>query len=239
MRHLFDSNVVSENHPLFPSPDVLAIRSFGVVHYVLRHADGLYLIDAGFIGAIRAMEQTLEIKGWGALPIRGILLTHGHLDHILNAATIARQHGAWIAGPPADLDRYLGRPACRGLNRVAGWLERMGRSLLRFQPFTPDQWVEDGEEFPFLGGLRAVHLPGHTAGHTGYFCESRRLLFCGDLFASYGPLSHRPPVVFNEDSAVARRSITKALTLDLQGVLPHHCLPASPERHLEWLRAVR
>ena len=239
MRHLCDSNVVSENDSLFPSPDVLAIRSFGVVHYVLRHADGLYLIDAGFIGAIRAMERALEDKGWGSLPIRGILLTHGHLDHVLNAAAIARKHGAWIAGPRADRERYLGRPACRGLNRVAGGLERLGRKMLLFEPFTPDRWVEDGDEFPILGELRAVHLPGHTAGHTGYFCESRRLLFCGDLFASYGRLSHRPPGFFNEDSAMARASIGKALSLDPGGVLPHHCLPASPERHLEWLKALR
>lgn len=239
MRHLFDSNVVSENHPLFPSPDVLAIRSFGVVHYVLRHADGLYLIDAGFIGAIPAMERTLKDKGWGSLPIRGILLTHGHLDHILNAATIARRHGAWIAGPQPDQDRYLGHPPCRGVNSVAGGLERMGRSLLRFQPFTPDRWVEDGENFSILGGLRAVHLPGHTAGHTAYHCESRRLLFSGDLFASYGQFSHRPPAFFNEDSAAARRSIEKALSLDLRGALPHHCLEASPERHLECLRTLR
>jgi len=239
MRHLFDSNVVSENHPLFPSPDVLAIRSFGVVHYVLRHADGLYLIDTGFIGAIRAMERALEIKGWSSLPIRGILLTHGHLDHVLNAATIARKHGAWIAGPQADRERYLGSPACRGLNRVAGGLESLGRSILRFQPFTPDRRVKDGEIFPILGGLRAIHLPGHTAAHTGYFCESRRLLFCGDLFASYGQLSHRPPTIFNEDSAMARASIEKALSLDPSGVLPHHCLQGSPERHLECLKALR
>jgi len=218
--------------------DVLAIRSFGVVHYILRHPDGLYLIDTGFIGAIRARERALEIKGWDSLPIRGILLTHGHLDHVLNAATIARRHGAWIAGPQADRDRCLGRPPCRGLNRIAGGLESLGRSMLRFQPFAPDRWVEDGEIFPILGGLKVVHLSGHTAGHTGYFCESRRLLFCGDLFASYGPLSHRPPAVFNEDSAAARRSITKALSLDLQGVLPHHCLQGSPERHLECLRTV-
>lgn len=219
--------------------DILAIRSFGVVHYVLRNPDGLYLIDTGFIGAIRAMERALEIKGWDSLPIRGILLTHGHLDHVLNAAAIARRYGAWIAGPQADRDRYLGRPACRGLNRVAGGLESLGRSVLRFEPFTPDRLVEDGEGFPVLGELRAVHLPGHTAGHTGYFCESRRLLFCGDLFASYGPLSHRPPGFFNEDSAMARASIGKALSLDPGGVLPHHCLQGSPEGHLEWLMSVR
>jgi glyoxylase-like metal-dependent hydrolase (beta-lactamase superfamily II) len=215
--------------------DVLAIRSFGVVHYVLRHPDGLYLIDTGFIGAIRAMKRALEIKEWDSRPIRGILLTHGHLDHVLNAAAIARKHGAWIAGPQGDRDRYLGRPRCSGLNRVAGGLERLGRKMLRFEPFSPDRWVENGEEFPLLGGLRAVHLPGHTAGHTGYFCESRRLLFCGDLFASYGQLSHRPPAIFNEDSAMARASIGKALSLDPGGVLPHHCLQGSPERHLEQL----
>lgn len=90
--------------------------------------------------------------------------------------------------------------------------------------------------FPLLGGLRAIHLPGHTAGHTGYFCESRGWLFSCDLFASFGPFSHRPPVFFNENSASARRSIDKALSLDLRGVLPHHCRQASPEAQLERLR---
>jgi len=216
--------------------NVLAIRSFGIVHYVIRDSDGLYLIDTGFIGASRRTERAIEARGWGALPIRGILLTHGHLDHILNAAPIARRHDACIAAPRADHDHYLGHPQYRGPNRFVGILETVGKSLCRFEPFTPDRWVEDGDEFPLLGGLRAIHLPGHTAGHTGYFCESRGWLFSGDLFASFGPFSHRPPVFFNEDSPAARRSIDKALSLNLRGVLPHHCLQATPQAHLERLR---
>lgn len=102
---------------------------------------------------------------------RGILLTHGHLDRILNAATIARQHGAWIAGPPADLDRYPGRPKCHGLNRIAGGLERMGRSVLCFQPFTPDQSVEEGGGFPVLGGSGPFTFPAIRQGIAATFAN--------------------------------------------------------------------
>lgn len=107
----------------------------------------------------------------GSVKQRGILLTHGHLDRILNAATIACQHGAWIAGPPADLDRYPGRPKCHGLNRFAGGLERMGRSVLCFQPFTPDQSVEEGGGFPVLGGSGPFTFPAIPQGIPATFAN--------------------------------------------------------------------
>ena len=118
---------------------------------------------------------------------------------------------------------------------IAG-LEAAGRKVLSFESFVPDRWVADGDEFALWRGLRAVHLPGQTPGHTGYWCEKPGLLFCGDLFASYGVFSHRPPPFFNWDSGEARRSIARALSLDPRGILPHHRDRASPEEHLRRLR---
>jgi glyoxylase-like metal-dependent hydrolase (beta-lactamase superfamily II) len=46
----------------------------------------------------------------------------------------------------------------------------------------PDAWVKDEEAFILPGGgaLRAIHTPGHTAGHTVFLDEENRLLFGGD-----------------------------------------------------------
>jgi glyoxylase-like metal-dependent hydrolase (beta-lactamase superfamily II) len=216
--------------------DILQVRSFGINFYVLRDTKGLYLMDGGFIGGQALLLRALRERGWEKLPILGILVTHGHLDHILNVARLAEETGAWIAAPRLDMAHYAGRPAYHGLARVTGCLEALGRPLLGFRPFTPTRLLDDGDTLDVWHGLQVVHLPGHTAGHSGFYCPSLRLLFSADLFASYGRWSHFPPGILNQDSQQARTSAAKALELDLSGVLPNHADSASAEVHLERLR---
>lgn len=180
-------------------PDLLTVRSSFVNFQVLRDDAGLYLLDAGFVGGRRLLARELKRQGWDREPIRGIILTHGHLDHILNVQSVARETGAWIAAPRLDVDHYAGKPAYRGASRVTGWLEALGRPLFKFQSFTPDRWIDDGDFIDVWHGLKAVHLPGHTAGHTGYLCDRLKLLFSGDLFASFRGFSHFPPAILNTD----------------------------------------
>jgi len=219
-------------------PDLLIVRTFIVQFFVLRDGDALYLIDTGFIGGLRALERSLIVRGWDKLPIRGILLTHGHLDHVLNAPALAKQHGAWIAGPERDLEHYDNRARFNGWGRIAGLAEWIGRSLLRQPTFRPDRLLNDGDELPIWGGLRVVALPGHTHGHCGYYSAQHRLLFSGDLFATFGFGPQIAPVYLNQDNTEARRSIHRALDLQLDGVLPCHADKSAPERQLEYLRGL-
>ena len=219
-----------------PSRDLLLVRNYGVQFFVLREGDVLYLLDTGFIRGRRALKRALHQAGWDSLPIRGIILTHGHLDHTLNVTALSRHHQAWIAAPALDAEHYLGWPCYTGLSRVTGAAEWIGRKLLRYRPFTPDRLLNDGDWLDVWGGLQVVSLPGHTAGHCGYFARSKRLLFSGDLFASFAHGSHHPPAFLNQNSATARSSIHRALTLQPIGVWPCHADQTTSECHLERLR---
>jgi glyoxylase-like metal-dependent hydrolase (beta-lactamase superfamily II) len=214
----------------------LEVRAPGVTFYVLRDPSGLWLIDTGFVFGRRSLQKALAKHGWDRLPIRGILLTHGHLDHILNVERLAADHGALIIAPQLDADYYTGQASYVGLSRITGWMEAMGRFLLGFRPFTPDQWLRDGDVLGVWGGLRAIHLLGHTDGHMGFYSEIHRVLFVGDLFASYGKRGSLPPVIFNKDRDEISRSIHKALLLPLRGVLPNHGDGSLPGVHLERLQ---
>jgi glyoxylase-like metal-dependent hydrolase (beta-lactamase superfamily II) len=216
--------------------DILQVRGPGFSFSVLYSPDGLHLIDTGFWGGIRLLDAALQRRGWENIPIRGILLTHGHLDHVLNVHTLAARHKAWVAAPRLDADHCKARHHYTGISRVCGIMEATGRILFSYKDFAVDRWLDDGDEISVWGDLRAVHLPGHSAGHTGFYCPSRELLFCGDLFASYRFGSYMPPAIFNSCPKLLRPSLTKALALPLKGVFPAHGSTETPETHLERLR---
>jgi len=223
----------------FVRDDMLQIRAPALCFYALRDATGLYLIDGGFVGGRYLLSRALHRRGWDKEPIRGIIVTHGHLDHILNVASIARDSGAWIAAPRLDAAHYEGRFPYRGAARVCGLLEAIGRRLFSYSPFKTDRWLEDNSEIPIWHGLTAIHLPGHTNGHMGLYCHDLKLLFCADLFASYGTIAHAPPAIFNSRPELVPLSIARALNLDLEGVVPNHCDRAPFSEHLKRLRLLK
>ena len=66
----------------------LQIRGWHVDSYALLDPEGrgVTLIDGGFFGGIRQIEEELARTGRTLEDVHAILLTHGHIDHTLNLA---------------------------------------------------------------------------------------------------------------------------------------------------------
>lgn len=98
-----------------------------------------------------------------------VLLTHGHFDHIMAAAELARRSSIKIYAHEAE-KRLLADPA---LN-----------ASIQFGPecsLVPDVCLKDGQKLLLAGfSIKVIHTPGHTAGGVCYYFTENRVLFSGD-----------------------------------------------------------
>ena len=206
-------------------PRVHTIRGvMGVCHLLVEpDGRGAVLLDTGLIGERGQIRRRLRRLGLGPRDVRAILLTHGHLDHAGNLAWAKAWTGAPIYAHPAEQAHLDGTFPYAGPARWCGRLERVGRALLGIgAPAKIDGPLADGDELPWWGGLRVVHLPGHTLGHCGFFSAEHGVLFSGDLFASYFFNVHLPPRMLNSAPELIPASLEKAARLGARFIVPQH-----------------
>lgn len=213
--------------------EILPLQGYGVTHYLVFSEGGIDLIDSGFLGGVERVRQALAAKGCSLGDIGNLYLTHGHLDHTLNATRFRELSGCKVHAPLTDRAHLEGRHRAHGWSRGAAGLEWLGRRAFRYQPVTVDHWFEPGE---ILGGYEVIGLPGHTVGHCGFYLRSEQAFFCGDAFCNHLGRPALPPRIFNDDHEEAKVSVLAAASLDCRAVYPNHTGRQSPEENLADLR---
>jgi glyoxylase-like metal-dependent hydrolase (beta-lactamase superfamily II) len=113
--------------------------------------------------------------------IRLIVLTHGHIDHIQNAAAISKALNAPIAMHRADCGLIAdnrGEPmlAAGFFGKILLAIVNKGMDESKIDPFEPDVFLAEGDSLIDYG-VRAsiVELPGHTRGSIGILCGGANL----------------------------------------------------------------
>lgn len=160
--------VVQETESLF------RLTRFGMVNcFLVREADGFTLIDAGLRGSAGDILNAASRSG---APIRRIVLTHAHIDHIGSLDSLI------AALPTAELSigKREARLLAKDLSLDAG---EHGKSL---QGFTgaksrPTRLLVEGER---VGSLQVVASPGHTPGHMAFLDTRDNSLIAGDAFTT-------------------------------------------------------
>lgn len=198
------------------------VRGVMSVPHVLVDADGVVLLDTGLPGDGKRIRRVMARAGVGPRDVRAIVLTHGHLDHAGSLAELKAWTGAPVYGHPLEQRHVDGLFPYAGMARVCGVMEAVGRALLAYRPGAIDVPIADGDLLPFWGGLRVVHLPGHTLGHCGFYSVRHDLLFSGDLWTRFLMRTQMSPPIFTAAPELVRPSLRKARAIGAHWMVPGH-----------------
>ncbi len=207
--------------------------------YVVVDQGAATVVDAGC-----SREWAALVDGLGRIDlepgdVKGILLTHAHVDHIGFAAE-ASGHGLLVHTHPIEAQAARGERAnpAAGPTDVPWWnpfvwmffvtMLRAGAGKLT--PVRNVVEVDDGETLDLPAAPRLVHTPGHTPGHAAFHFPAHKAVFTGDALVTMrvtgGPGGPQlMPPAFNADPAQATASLQRLRSLDAELLLPGHGAP--------------
>lgn len=146
--------------------------------YLVMEDDGLTLIDTAMGGAHKGILAAAQALG---APIRRIVLTHAHVDHVGTLDTLAPEL--------AEAEILIGDREARLLagDKSLDPDEPKGRlNSFKTTKTQPTRTVTAGDR---IGSLQVLAAPGHSPGQIALLDTRDRTLIAGDAYITVGSVA--------------------------------------------------
>ncbi len=193
-------------------PDVTLIEGRASNLYLCVDDSGLVLVDSGMPGDRKRVLGEIERLGFQPDQLTHILITHADIDHAGSLAALQEASGAAV---------YCGALTAQFLQEgkspehLPSYLQWFTNLFISYPPIDASclRVIEDGDELPLLGGLRALATPGHTMDHFSFFCPASGVLFAGDTLHTRNNRLQRSQKRITADEPAADASAIRLLEL--------------------------
>jgi glyoxylase-like metal-dependent hydrolase (beta-lactamase superfamily II) len=207
-----------------------------IYFHVVRHPTrGMYIVDTGIERALRDDPDHAAVRGLVASfmhreklkikvplgewlsrheePLRGVLLTHLHLDHVMGMPDVPKGTPVFTGPGETSSQAFLNIVVRPSIDR-----ELEGQEPIQEWQYQPDA---DGRFAGVLdvfgdGSLWALSTPGHTHGSTAYVARTPKgpVLLTGDTcHTAWGWENDVEPGSFTADRAGNAESLARLRTL--------------------------
>lgn len=168
--------------------------------WLVEDQGGLTLVDTGIStmgkGIIKAIDR-LQVG-----PLKRIILTHGHSDHVGSLSLLLNHYDVPIYAHQVEIPYIEGKIPYHP-SKAAKKLFPEG--TIRALPVN-----ENGGLLP-IGGLTPYFAPGHSPGHTVYYHNQDDVLLAGDLFWSKKGKLRKPRFTPNIHETIQSSNIVSQL----------------------------
>lgn len=163
--------------------------------WIVVEEDGVTLVDAGLPLMAKGILKFIETLNAG--PLKRIILTHGHSDHIGAIKKILKVKEIPVFAHRIEIPYMEGDyPYPNRKKAVASFKKNF------IHAFSEDK----NKNLQKLGNITPYFTPGHSPGHVVFYHHDDQVLLAGDLFTSRQGKLQKPIAMFTADMNRALKS---------------------------------
>lgn len=229
--------------------ELIHIDLDGVNSYLLKSEEGFILVDTGghltidkvFTNRRDMLQKELNKVGVKQGNLKLIILTHGHNDHVANAAYFRDLYRTKIAMHAGDLDliekldmekmmrsfHYKSFVLSIIFKIMKKKITRINQKVIDdYSDFLPDILLKESDDLSGYGFYaKIIHIPGHTEGSIGILIDEEKLI-CSDNYANFKKPGKAPNA---DDFKKMAKSNQIIKNLELTKIYPGHGKPFDAE----------